>query len=36
MEEKEAVNAFFMCWKEIYNSSKNEIDEVWGDKKKQV
>ena len=34
MEEKEAGNAFFKCWKEIYNSSKNEIDEVWGEEKK--
>ena len=35
MEEKEASDAFFKCWGEIYNSSKNEIDEVWGEEVKQ-
>ena len=35
MEEKEATDAFFKCWGEIYNSSKNEIDEVWGEEVKQ-
>ena len=31
METEEAAEAFFKCWRKIYNTSENKIDEIWGE-----
>ena len=36
MEMEKAAESFFETWREIYNSSENEINEIWGKEIKDI
>ena len=36
MEMEQAAESFFNTWREIYNSSENEISEIWGKEIKDI
>ena len=36
MEMEKAAESFFDTWREIYNSSENEINEIWGKEIKDI